>query len=580
MAENNQDGRFFHNNTRHRRKLYKSEPRPKPDAYTSPWYDKYIDEWCFYRETVEGGDDYLSRHLFMHPKERLFYFEQRLIRAVFPNHARAIVNTYTALVYKSSITREVTGAATDVLTSFWENVDMAGHGIDTFARRLYANAYTFGHAYALVTRFDPDEQAESFGAQLESGMRPVAKVVTPEDLVDWQLDATSSFEWAMVRELMPQKRSFDQPYPEPRYQYRLWTRDAWYLYTVSPVETKDKPLGEQKAGSNDSDKPQLSYQLHEQGINPLGEVPLYPVFIGQRHQSNQPVSASPLKDIAPLVRRIANLISLQDEQIYQHVFNILIVPEEVWDELDQQDFSVAGALPRPKDAEPYAYLSPDVEQIQVLEEQIQATIQSIRLLSGVGRTNEDSRVAQSGLALQHQNVDKRALVQDSAKLMKEVEHTIAMAAAKWMGLEPNEEDVKVEYRVELEPGEVEQALDEALRFKALNPVGLANVENMVQATKSHLSRYLEPDQLTEVISDLRERMAKDAGKAATQDILDALAAGAVAPTSDVVVATHSRVGVPEPTPEEAQRQAELIEARQNAEGSSPEPSTPANDEAP
>lgn len=534
-------------------KLHRPPKRPKPTAYTSPWYDRHVDEWAFYRESVEGGEEYLCRHIFMHPKERRLYYDRRLIRAVFPNHARVIVDTYTAQVYKSTITRKAATDTGDVLEAFWGNVDLAGHDATTFFRRVFAAAFKYGHCFVNVCRFDGDtEGAQSLAAQLAGGMRPYAKVVVPEDLIDWRLDAASQFEWAMVRELRPQDRAFDEAYAEPEYVYRRWTREGWELYEVEETEAE-----------SEGDDAGMRYKLIDRGDHPLGEVPLYGLYIGERDDSNQPIAASPLKDIAPMVRRIANLLSLIDEQIYQHVFNLLVVPEEVWDELNNQDFSVAGALPRPKDSEPYEYLAPDVTQLQTLQGQIEATESTIRFLSGLGRQGEASRAAQSGLALAYQNVDKRALIQDAAKKVAELERRVAEAAAAWMGNVGA--GVELAYRVELEPGEVEAALTEALQFVALSPVGLAAVENMVQATRAHLSRYLTPERLEEVIEDLETRMTETNGTVDIYQLTNATRAGLIAPTPDVVQATHVAANMPAPDPEVAARQAELAAARQRVE---------------
>lgn len=535
--------------------LHVPTDRPKPLAYTSPWYDRFADEWAFYRESVDGGADYLTRHIFMHPKERRLYFNRRIVRAVFPNHARAIVDTYTAQVYKATVTRKASADGAGVLDTFWGNVDLAGHGATAFFRRVFRSAYRYGHCFVNVARYDgTTENAESLAAQLAGGMRPCGKIVVPEDLVDWQLDAASEFNWAMVRELSPETRKFNEAYGDAEYVYRRWTREGWELYEVEETEAE---------GPGDEAVSETVYRLIDQGTHELGEVPLYAVYVGERDDSNQPIASSPLKDVAPLVRRIANLLSLIDEQIYQHVFNLLVVPEEVWEELDQQDFSVAGALPHPKDSKDYKYLSPDVTQLQVLQSQIEAAEGSIRFLSGLGRANEQSRAAQSGLALAYQNVDKRALIQDAAHKMAELELKVANAAAKWMG--NTDPQVEVTYRVELEPGEVEAALNDALKFVSLSPVGLAALENMVQATRAHLSRYVTPERLEEVIADLEERMSQTVGEVDVYQLTNAARAGLVAPTVDVVKATHVAAKMPVPDDAVAAQQAELARARQRLE---------------
>ncbi|MFG0245691.1 MAG: phage portal protein [Phycisphaerales bacterium JB052] len=420
------------------------------------------------------------------------YYLRRQTRAIYPNHARVIVDTYASQLFKEGVPRNVKGGSGgDYLVDFWNDIDLAGTSADDFYEAVAQRAQIYGFMAVVVDRHEPGSGTPQTRAdELDSGRRPYAYAVEPQDILDWRVDSRGRIEWIMIRETVPYERSFDEPYGELKYRYRMWTRSEWRLYEVETVE-------------EDEGTTSLNYRLVDEGTHPLGRVPVEFVFFSKRKAPN-PVGESLIKDIAPLTRRLMNLISLIDEQIYQHVFNIMVVPESTWEELEKVDFSVAGSIPVKDDAShvPF-YLSPDVGQIEVIQRQIEATEQSIRFLSGLGRQNEQSQTTPSGVALAYQTTDKRALVGKFAQSLEDLEARVDEAALAWMEIPYDAENVARTYDIKLEPGEVDQALGDALKFESLGITGEAAVENQVQAARAYLGKLVTPERLQEIIDDIR-----------------------------------------------------------------------------
>lgn len=465
----------------------------RPNAYTHPWYDLLLPDWEFYRQSYEGGGEYLRYNLFQHPKEQTKYYSRRLQRAIYPNHVRAVVDTYASQLYKQPIPRVVQN---DELSSFWADITNTGVSADEFYQSAFQEAQLYGFLPVVVDRFDPAGAVITTKAQERTaGRRPYVYPVLPQDLIDWRVDRRGELEWVTIREQRDSERAFNQPYQASEEVVRTWTRQGWGLYRVHTQEAE----GEAK----ETDEVRFTYELLEEGVHELDRVPMVVLYLGKR-RGRQPVGESLIKDLAPMARRLTNLVSLIDEEIYQHVFNLMSVGEQTFQQLEKIDFSVAGVIPvYAGEAEP-KYLATDVSQVQAIRAEITATEQAIRFLSGLGRQNEASQSASSGIALAYQNVDKKALMNQMAQAMSDFEHQVDQLSMAWMGQKTDEFPLP-HYAVDLEPGEVEDALKQALRFAGLTIGGEAAIENAIQAARARFGPILnDPTRLEEIIADIKK----------------------------------------------------------------------------
>lgn len=447
-----------------------------------PLYTQQLSQWTEHRMCYQGGPAYLAAYLARHTKERAEDFAARLKRAIHPNHARAVIDTYAAHLYRQPIPRTSTTAMLDAL---WADMDLLGTPADEFYERAAQLVQRGGRVAVVVDRLDPDGgQALTRAQEQAAGRRPYAYAVDTEDILDWRVDRRGQLVWVAIRERVEDERepmaaTSSAPAPE---RVRVWTRTDWRLLEVTK--------GEQGP----------STQEVARGEHPCGEVPVAFAFWGTRH-GVEPLGDSALTDLAPMNRRLTNLVSLIDEQICQHVFSILAVPRSTWEALEQVNWSVSGSLPFHDETThtPY-YLAPDVGQIAAIRTEIEKTEEQIRMLSGLGRVNADTRHAvTSGIALSYITMDKDALLSKFGQRMSRLEAHVDKLALAWMA---ETGAAAREYPTSFDPQDLDAELANAMKFASLKIPGLVTREAWAAITRAYLGSRVSPERLDELLNDL------------------------------------------------------------------------------
>ncbi len=462
-----------------------------------PLYAENQAEWAEYRLCYEGGRPYLERFIIKHRKEPSDYFANRLERSVHINHTRAVVDTYAAHLYRESIPRTAANGGDKVLHPFWDDMDLLGNDANEFYEAAAQLVQRGGRVAIVVDRTNAMEQAITRADEMAQGVRPYTYLVDTENIVDWDVDARGIVQWVKLRESADQRREWNQKHDGLKWQYRIWTPTEWILVVEE----------EQDSDGGDDQKKEVVERVVDRGDHPCGEVPVVFLFWGRR-PGGELVAPSAIRDIAPLNRRLTNLQSLIDEQIAAHVFNIMAVPESTWDQLGKVDFGAFGAVPYPDNvAKTPHYIGPDVSKIEFIRSEIEKTESAIRMLSGLGRVNEETKHVQTGIALSYLTMDKDALLAKFASRMEAAEAYVDWLAMKWMGLEPTGKAGR-QYPNSFDPGDLEAELNAALKFSTLIFDGDAATENAILAAKARLAPHIESDRLTEVLEDIRKRRAQ------------------------------------------------------------------------
>jgi hypothetical protein len=466
-------------------------------------YTQYATDWQFYRLSYDGGQEYLSHYLFKHPKELDKYYKKRLERAIYPNHVKSIIDTYAAHLYREPISRSTEGSANAkrVLAQLWENSDMLGTPMDEFVERAAQLVQRDGRLAVVVDRTDPGRPMRSRADEIDSEVRPYVYTVEAENVIDWSVDRLGRFNWVVIREMADQIRTWSTTPEAPKYQYRVWYRERWELYVDEGQSSILDSNGQSRSG----------LRLIDQGLHPVGEVPVAWVYWGAR-KGAQPVADSAIKDLAPMNRRATNLYSLIDEQIYQYVFSILVAPQATYDVLKSVNWSVSGVVPYPDtlSGQPLYYLSPDVEQLTSIQEQIDKTEDQMRILAGMGRTNQEGKSAKSGLALSYLTMDKDALLANFSQRMSRLEDTIDRFALAWMD---EKSTISRVYPTTFDPADVKSELEQAILAVSLGAQGEYLAEILAQAAKTHLGKSVTPERLAEIVEDIRSRASNRMGDA-------------------------------------------------------------------
>ncbi len=436
-----------------------------------PDYMRYSPEWRFYQASLEGGRPYLIDYLPSHPKERQQDFRERLERAYFPNHVQLTVNVYASHVYKQTIARD---PQSEVLAEVYQDMDGKGTQADQFMESVLIKAQTFGVCHVLTNRREaPNGEIPINAAQeRELGRKPFYQALTPLDLVDWQCDEWGRWKWVAIAELyQPERPSMIAPRPDPIYQYRVWYEDRWELYRPAMKAINEDGASESK----------LTLEMVESATHPCGEVPITSFYWGAR-RGTSPTAQSAIQDVAYANRRLCSIGSLIDEQIYQHVFNILCADEDTWEAAKSTSWSVAGMLKVSKDGVKPYYLGPPMDQVNFLRSEVEKTEGEIRRTTGIGHSGEASRAAHSGEALSYLWHDKGALLRKLAKRMHDGEKSMARHALAWMEAKLSK-DWKASYPDRFNVDDLNRDLEQGHQILKLGVRGQALVAIQMDALK-------------------------------------------------------------------------------------------------
>lgn len=456
-----------------------------------PVYENRKSDWRRYRLSYQGGQKYLQEYVFQHQKEPNDYYKDRVRRAHYPNHIKAVVDTYAAHLYRDGIPRSVEDGS-DTLERFWSDMDLKGNEADEVYERAAQKVQVGSRVGIVVDRWDPDGgESITRAQQLESGVRPYAYLVDTTDIVDWDVDRRGGFNWVTIREKRDVSRSWNQPHPGQECQYRTWTDDEWILW----VEEEDDDGDEQR-------------RILDRGSHPVGEPPVVMAYWGYR-DTEQPVAESAVKDLCGANIRLTNFVSLIDEQVYSHVFNILCAPQETYDALESIDFSSTGAIPFPDEASsaPH-YIGPDTSQLKAIRDEVKKTEDQIRQLAGLGRVNEETKHVQSGIAMSYMTMDKDALLGKFGRRMAYAESKVDSIALRWMGEDPMQFSIERDYPSEFDPVDVQNEIDQSMK---LTSMGLpknskAYAKNLIEAVRARFGERMDPDELREIEQDLRDTL--------------------------------------------------------------------------
>ncbi|MEM1349119.1 MAG: hypothetical protein AAGI01_11220 [Myxococcota bacterium] len=448
-----------------------------------PLYTARCAQWRRYRLAYEGGADYIACALRRHAKEREESFRTRLERAIYPNHIRSIVDTYAAHLYREPIARESTNT---LLQEAWADTDLMGTPASEFYERVAQLVQVGGRAAIVVDRHDAGE-ARTRAQERALGRRPYVYAVGADELVDWSVDRRGRLQWAVIAEHTPAPRTPLGKAQEQVARWRVWWPDRWQLLESRTVD--GAPTGEPA--------------VVEEGEHPVGEVPVTPIFWGVR-RSAELLADSAIKDLEPMGRRLTRLVSLIDEQVYQHVFSIMAVPQTTWEALEQVQFSVSGAIPYPDDcSEPPHYIAPDVAQIAAIRSEIETTEAKIRQLSGLGRVNAEGGHAKSGIALSYLTMDKDALLAKFGQRMSRAEASVDRHILGWM---EQQGEATRSYPTHFDPLDLSNDLDAALKLVSIGITGDALLEVQRAALRAYLGSRVKPAELERTLSGLTTQL--------------------------------------------------------------------------
>lgn len=304
-------------------------------------------------------------NLFMHPKERVDDYNRRVNMSYYYNFCSPIIDIYADHLFKQAVIEDWAELA-PTIELVKNDIDRQGSSIQEFRKQLSDTAQVYGHCFVLV---DSPEYSKTKGIrtrkdQIDNRAFPYATIYIPQNMINWALDKEGKPYWVLLRESYDANEdpeNYDRKKTR-RCEYRLWTRDAWYLY-------------------NDD------YELIMAGVHNLGMVPIVCVFDKKSKTARNFLGISQIADISFIARDIYNASSELRQILRDQTFAFLAIQGNS-DEFGALDIGTGKALLYPEGRETPVYVSPSSDNASVyfdhIDRQIAKIFQLAKIDAGVG----------------------------------------------------------------------------------------------------------------------------------------------------------------------------------------------------
>lgn len=447
---------------------------------THPKYDDNIDKWELYRSSVDGGDDFINdENLFTHRLEEDTDFQSRLDRAYYINLCDLIPNMYNTFIFKEKIERPYD----TFLEDFRNNCDGKDTSITDFIKRAGFFSKVYGVIHVLIDLPSTDKQKMTKREAREKRIAPYCSLIYPTQLKDWSVDKDGNWNWVLLEsthynDLDPRKER------EEIKLYKLYTKEGW--------EIQDEYGSLMKFDDGRPNK----------GKTDLGIVPLVTLY--NKNFDDDKIGKSLLRDIVYINRTVMNWCSCLDEQIERQTFSQLVVP----DDGSLAEESETGSDPLLKigtsyiwtfnaqSSYPPQFISPDVENLQVIWQITIDHMKEIFRLAGLVGTSEDTYAGRSGRVAQMGFVSVNSVLSDTAYSYGQLENAISKIVYRLSGKSTSEyEDVK--YPTTFDLNELANEIDSFLKVMERNFSTTLN--KSIQKTIARRATPLAPQSIRDTI---------------------------------------------------------------------------------
>jgi hypothetical protein len=484
-------------------------------------YAEKVAHWNFLEQTYFGGRKWFETNIHKYFREGDKEFDDRRNRAYRFNHTREIVDLVTKYVFKASPFRKMDDAPAPV-EDFWKSATRGGLDIDALMRQVSQMTSIYGQPYIVVDntlRLDQPGPI-SVADMKKAGSKVYAYCVAPQDAIDMSFDEFGILNWILFKESTVSKDSFFENHVG-KVKYRLWTRDAWFLFESREARHKDfkkiTPTGATdgvpvfRASSQQTKTAnETVVELIDSGEHGLGRVPV--IVPRERHSESKYSAPGMIDDIAYLDRAVANYLSNLDAIIQDQTFSTLVIPAQALNTLEHGETTMDKVIELGTkrvfayDAEGGKgpeYISPDPSQVEVILSVITKIITEIYHSVGMAgeRTKMDSGAGidnSSGVAKAYDFDRMNTMLKAKADTLQYVENELCNLVLLWHG-EALPKESMVKYADEFDVRNLYDEFDVANRLSLLDAPDEVRRHQMIQ-----LVEKLFPN----IGSDLKEKIAK------------------------------------------------------------------------
>lgn len=404
-----------------------------------PVYSRYVNFWSFTLDAYEGGIDYTradvyqqhnnsgiidtikvngkklesaaNSNLFRHKKERSDNYVERIRMSYYYNFCAPIIDIYTNHLFALPIVTDW-GNIEKAVDIRKDNVDRCGSSITEFRKEMAEASQIAGHSFVVVDKPQSQEAPVSLADQMDKDLFPYFTLFSPSDVLNWAVDEFGRAYWVLLREIRSGNNdpSAFNPDLSQMVQYRIWTRSEWILFNAK-------------------------YEEIGRGVNPIGMVPVEPVYNKKSKKQKSFLGISELADIAFIARDVYNRCSELNEIIRNQTFAFLTVQGKSGD-YNEAEVGTSLALLYPEGVNTPSYISPPPDNARVLMEQIDRQITKmfqLAKLSGGSAVQDGEVSVQSGVSKAFDFHETNSALCKKAGQLEDAEQRIWRLFAKWEG---------------------------------------------------------------------------------------------------------------------------------------------------
>ena len=411
-------------------------------------YRRYNAYWDFLLQSYEGGLEYtnsqisgtrnpsgileglfnifvngkkqetptLSGNLFQHTKERSDDYNRRVNMSYYYNFCDPIIDIYNDHLFKKGITKDY-GIIDSTIQQIDNDIDRVGSSIDEFRKSLAQKGQIYGHSYVVVDSPNLSKtEIITRQDQINNRAFPYLSIYSPQNVLNWALDEFGFPYWVLLRETKDANsdiETFDKNRTQEVY-YRVWTRNDWKLYDSK-------------------------YQIIQEGINPIGRVPIVCVFNKKSDKARNFLGISAIGDISFVARDIYNSCSELRQILRDQTFAFLALQGHA-DEYSELELGTGKGIVYPPERNKPEYVSPPSSNAEVyfnhIDRQIAKIYQLAKLEGGSVKFSEESVTdGQSGISKAWDFNQTNSSLATKASNLEDGETRIWELVALWEGKE-------------------------------------------------------------------------------------------------------------------------------------------------
>ncbi len=259
--------------------------------------------WNFLATTYRGGAQYKKQKdangqpiFIAHEFEGDDRQKRRMRHATYKNYARPIVDKFTDFVYRADITWPETDDKPN-LERFMNDADGQGTSFPAYMRCATQSAQIMGEVLVGLDAPMLSEEDKELTAQqaMDKGLFPVVTLTDIRRMIDFEMEGDTFTRIVIAHTKRVKKSIFDEGKIE--ITYIEWDKEKWTEF--------------------DKDGEPLQVQPHG-----FGWVPFW-IYKYNKDGTSQ------IEDIAECSRKVFNLSSLHDEELYSRTFTQVIITGQV-----------------------------------------------------------------------------------------------------------------------------------------------------------------------------------------------------------------------------------------------------------